>query len=335
MVVGNDVKLDAVENVRSQPGAALVLYLTDRCPVGCRHCSVDARFDSPTISDWELFDGLLREICNSQFSMVGITGGEPFSERRGLEMSVEALHDAGKSVILYTSGYWAGPQLREWQARVLRRVDTAFLSTDIFHQPRIRNKFSNAVRHLSTCDVDTVVQYLGPIQAQISETLQDAGGVDRVEFNEIVPLSVGRGAEVFSPGKAHALKVWGRCHLLTAPTIRYDGRVSACCHEPVIKGGGPDRLRRSIQAEGAMQAVADFQADPVLQVLREHGLRYVASHPRLAGDGERTFPSICSGCWFAIRTLEGTPNQGSAFASGLLAALDQEDVDVDSHEADA
>src|SRR5690242_9306604 len=102
------LRFDEVNDIRYRRGNAVLLFLTDRCPVGCLHCSVDSRRDSPAVRD----HALLRDIVGSlagyeRLSMVGISGGEPFVERRALSESVAALSAAGKHVVLYTSGLWA------------------------------------------------------------------------------------------------------------------------------------------------------------------------------------------------------------------------------------
>ena len=77
-----------VERCRRKPGESVLLFITDRCPVGCAHCSVDSRSDSPTISNFDLFAQLLDGICEqTDLQVVGISGGEPFAERRGLTLA--------------------------------------------------------------------------------------------------------------------------------------------------------------------------------------------------------------------------------------------------------
>src|SRR5688500_5951792 len=90
-----------IENIRSNRGRSMLLFITDRCPVGCLHCSVDSRRDSPTISDFALFEEILSWICeNPELEVVGISGGEPFVERRGLTMASQVLADSGKQQVI-------------------------------------------------------------------------------------------------------------------------------------------------------------------------------------------------------------------------------------------
>src|SRR2546430_12775423 len=102
------LSLAQVEEARQTLGQSVLLFLTDRCPVGCAHCSVDSRQDSPTISDFELFEQIVEALCTRpDLRLVGISGGEPFVERRGLMLASRRLIEAEKDVVVYTSGVWA------------------------------------------------------------------------------------------------------------------------------------------------------------------------------------------------------------------------------------
>src|SRR3954447_20648827 len=93
-----------VEAARSDRGRSVLLFITDRCPVGCAHCSVDSRADSPSISDFDLFEQIVDAICaRPEVDVVGISGGEPFVERRGLALAARRVADSGKALVLYTS----------------------------------------------------------------------------------------------------------------------------------------------------------------------------------------------------------------------------------------
>src|SRR2546421_2554616 len=94
-----------VEFARRTRGRSVLLFITDRCPVGCAHCSVDSRADSPSIADFALFGQIVDAICaRPEVRVVGISGGEPFVERRGLTLAARKLFQASKDIVLYTSG---------------------------------------------------------------------------------------------------------------------------------------------------------------------------------------------------------------------------------------
>lgn len=134
---------------REERGRAALLYLTDRCPVGCAHCSVDARPLGPRITDWERFEQVLDLLCAEEpLSVVGVSGGEPFVERRGLTLAARRLTDAGKHLVPYTSGNWAASgRVPAWIREVLRLSACLVLSTDSFHAARLPSAaFVNAAR---------------------------------------------------------------------------------------------------------------------------------------------------------------------------------------------
>ena len=143
------LKLAELEQIRRTPGLSVLLFLTDRCPVGCAHCSVDSRADSPTITDFELFQQIVDVLCTRpELQVVGISGGEPFVERRGLTLASRQLVAAGKDLVVYTSGVWAtGSETPDWIRRVLRSSSCAFLSTDAFHAAALADeRFVRAAR---------------------------------------------------------------------------------------------------------------------------------------------------------------------------------------------
>src|SRR5207302_9575659 len=70
---------------------------------------------------------------------------------------------------------------------------------------------------------------------------------DRAEIRPTELLTRGRGTRLAAgrQGQArHALpgRSFGACHLVQAPVVRYDGRLTACCNEDVVTGHGPAAL---------------------------------------------------------------------------------------------
>ena len=131
----------AIDDIRNERGRSTLLFITDRCPVGCAHCSVDSRRDSPTITDFELFGEIVEWLVAQDYDVIGISGGEPFVERRGLSLAARRITEEGKRLVVYTSGVWAKrPDPPAWIAEVLDRSTTVFLSTDAFHQAGRRRR---------------------------------------------------------------------------------------------------------------------------------------------------------------------------------------------------
>src|SRR3954454_21603408 len=116
-----------IEDIRHQRGRSTLLFITDRCPVGCAHCSVDSRRDSPTITDFVLFEELVEWLCAQPLEVVGISGGEPFVGRRGRSHAARRVTEAGNSLVVSTSGMWSKrPAPPAWIASVIESCTTVF-----------------------------------------------------------------------------------------------------------------------------------------------------------------------------------------------------------------
>lgn len=297
----------AVERARLIPGASALVFLTDRCPVGCAHCSVASRRDSPRITD----AGLLGELTAGLASLpgtrvVGVSGGEPFIERRSLATTVRTLAEAGKQLVLYTSGMWAGNAgVPRWCAEVLSMASCVYLSTDAYHAERLDDAtFVRAARAIHAAGPWIVTQVAGPAaqaaraQALLSAALGPAWP-EHAEVRRVPLLTVGRGAGLsrggHPPGKAGA--DIGRCLLAASPVIRYDGWVSACCNEAVVMGGGPGRLRLRVSTGTELAAVLTaFAADRYLRAIGTAGMGALTALPSYRDLSARSFRDICQMC---------------------------------------
>lgn len=301
-----------IEQIRRTRGRSMLLFITDRCPVGCQHCSVDSRPDSLTISDFRLFGEILDWLCaKPEIEVVGISGGEPFVERRGLTIASRRLADAGKGQVVYTSGVWATEATTpRWISDVLGRCSCVYLSTDAFHARTVAdNRFIRAAHAIAATGTWMVVQVLNHERTidRANSLLRDAFGeslADFAELNIIVPLTNGRGANVFTrtahlPGYA-----FGPCSLVLSPMVRYDGLVTGCCNESVIMNLGPSRLRQRVGSiEELAAAVEGFHADPLLRAIGGAGLGALTEHPRFADLAEEQFTSNCQLCWKMLYRL--------------------------------
>lgn len=321
-----------IELIRTQRRRSTLLFITDRCPVECAHCSVDSRRDSPSISDFILFEQIVDELCaQPELEVVGISGGEPFVEKRGLTLATERLHDVGKRIVVYTSGHWAiQPVPPAWIARVLDRATTVFLSTDSFHADKLPDeRYVNAARAIANAGAWIVVQVIdtdGMVE-RADALLRSAFGPDIDSCCEIRPtpaLTSGRGADVFTIGHRSAGRDWPACPASASPMIRYDGVVTGCCNETVIMGGGPARLRsRGSTGAEVTAAVEGFHADPVLRAITSPGLGALTLHPRFSDLADRRFSTICDLCWTMLDRVadDETPDPLIDAMSSVLLPL--------------
>lgn len=320
----------AIEALRRELGRALTLFITDRCQVGCEHCSVDSRADSPTISDFQRFEQILNWMAAlPELEVVTITGGEPFVERRGLALTTQRLGAAGKVLVVATSGVWAaGARVPAWIHDVLARCDCVYLSTDVHHAAAIDDAvLVNAAREIAAAEAWLVLQVLDHASAreQATDLLNRAFGGrwdQHAEINLIPPLRQGRGLNVIQPSAPVEGRSFGPCPLVRAPVIRYDGHISACGNDDVIMGHGPARLRRSASVATELDdAIAAVHGDPLLRVIGSSGFEALSRHSKLRDLANQSFSSNCELCW---KALERMP-EGSDPELDALAALTDED----------
>ncbi len=313
-----DDRLDwqEIENIRCTPGLSTLLFITDRCPVGCAHCSVDSRRDSPTIQDHQLFEEIVEWICSQRsLAVVGISGGEPFVERRGLTLASRRIVESGKRLVVYTSGVWATqPGPPRWVAEVLGRCSTVYLSTDSFHADALPDaRFVNAARAVAAAGAWIVVQVVDEANMveRARDLLRQALGDDfdgRAEVHPVQLLPAGRGARLAVSLHRWPGQSFSACTKLGSPMVRYDGVVTGCCNESVIMGLGPTRLRRQGHTGAEVGAAVDaMRTDPMLQAIGGVGPGMLTLHPRFADLADRPFRSICDLCW---RELDRVADDG-------------------------
>jgi len=314
-----------IEAIRTIRGASTLLFITDRCPVGCAHCSVDSRRDSPSISDFALFGQIVDWLCTQPgLEVIGVSGGEPFVERRGLSLVARRVHEAGRRLVIYTSGTWGVRSTpARWIQEVLDVTSTVYLSTDAFHADGVPDeRYVRAARTVANSGAWIVVQVIdqGGMVERARHLLRLAFGARFDDYAEVRPtqaLTAGRGEQVFLRKARASGAEFGRCTMVASPMVRYDGVVTACCNESVIMGLGPGALRaRAATAAGVVAAMEGFRDDPFLHAIEHVGVGPLTAHPRFLDLADQRFPSICDVCWKMLERVgaDETPDR-------LLAAL--------------
>ncbi|MCT9933604.1 radical SAM protein [Planotetraspora sp. A-T 1434] len=303
------LRLADVEAARDTPGASALLFITDRCPVGCGHCSVDSRPDSPRVTDFTLFEGVLDALCAGEPRLIGVSGGEPFAERRALTLAADRITAAGKHLVVYTSGFW-GNRTSGWVRRVLRACSCVFLSTDAFHQARLADeRFANAARAIADEGTPLVVQVVDDQDAvdRAVGLLEQALGPcwpEAAELNRVGLLPYGRAAGLVAPRPLVAGKDFGPCRVARSPVVRYDGVVAACCNEAVVMGRGPAEFRRTCgDAPETAEALKELRHHAMFSVVATVGPGPITADPRLADLADRRFTSICELCWLVAERI--------------------------------
>jgi hypothetical protein len=327
------VSMADIVAARHTPGATLVVMLTDRCPVGCAHCSVDSRPDSPIITDRALLDEVISGVCaDANRWLVGITGGEPFVERWGLPHAVARLRDAGKRVAVVTSGNWGTATVPLWIHDVLRQIDTVILSTDVFHVDGLTDeRFVGAARAAADSGCWVVVQHLDDIEStdRARALATAAFGAHTEARAELFPISLmpmGRARDLVPVAMGRPGRSFGRCTVLEAPVVRYDGTIVPCCNEEVTMGAGPAALR---QRASSAAAIADelerIRVDPLLETIRHAGFGVITELGAFADLADRHFAGICDLCFAVHDRVTADPaarRQVEAVAVAMRAMAD-------------
>ena len=340
-----------IRAARAGRGETVLLFLTDRCPVGCAHCSVDSRPDSPTVTDRRRLEGLVEALRRPAGPwLVGISGGEPFVERWGLTYAVTTLRAAGKRVAVVTSGNWGTATIPTWIHAILADIDTLVLSSDTFHGAQLPDeRFVRAAQAAAAAGCWIVVQVVGD-----AESVADAERLVALAFGADAPrhcelelttlLDMGRARDLPGTGDAGTPVQLGRrrlgrdflaCGVLGAPVVRYDGAVTPCCNEAVSTGAGPASLHRlATSATELERTLEDIAHDPLLGLVGSVGLGALTDLGGLTDLAEQRFDGICDLCWAVHERAERDPAvRASIDRLALLAAL-RSTTDI-TREADA
>jgi len=287
---------DDVERARLTRGATALLFLTDRCPVGCAHCSVDSRPDSPKISDFPLFEAVVEALCDSRFPLIGVSGGEPFVERRGLSYVARRVIESGKELVVYT-----------------------------FHQAALADdRFRRAARVIAGQGVWIVVQVIDDdaMVDRAAGLLAEALGPEwnsQAEIHRIPLLPYGRASGLLQIERRTRGRDFGPCHVARSPVVRYDGLLSFCCNESVIMGRGPETYRRRCTSQREVAAaLAEFDNHAFFRAIGDLGPGVLTAHPDFQDLAERPFRNICELCWQMVDRVSDAAGDPVLTAASLL-----------------
>ncbi len=305
--------LKEIQKHRLQRGNSLLLFLTFRCPISCSHCSMNAGTEGACIQDFSLLGNLLTGVAGiDSLKMVAISGGEPFSEKRGLTLAVDMLYHAGKKIVLYSNGFWAKNSPPTWIKSILSKTSAVFLSTDQYHQEWVTEatliKACQAVLESGSRPVVQILDFL-PVVEQAKNTLQKTFGQDwesSIDMNLIPFISYGRASQIKNLDSSTEQGSTGFCYAINSPTLRYDGTIFACCQEQVITGEGPSCLRYQVSsASEIQQTLENIARDPVFSFLSQYGFHgLIQHHPLLQDISWQNSQKSCEICWQILNRLK-------------------------------
>lgn len=291
---------------RQIPGRTALVYLTDRCPVGCDHCSVNSTATSARVADHRFLHAIVTDLASmAELRSVGISGGEPFVERTALTQTVDTLTDAGKLVIPYTSAVWASAVPR-WIRHVLDLSAAVVLSSDTFHDGGVsQDQVRRAAEAIVAAGARLILQVVdvGDSVERALDLVTDSFGASAADVADVhvVPLiGVGRGSTLVALRAGTRPDQMQACHAAASPVVAYDGRITPCCNESLINGDGPAALRPRVSDPAEFLDTLDhLTTSPLLTLMRTAGPAGVVSLPGFADLGERTYRSLCDFCWKA------------------------------------
>jgi hypothetical protein len=282
------------------------VFLSSMCPVNCAHCAVSATSHFTEKPDKEFIQAIEQMGQLPDLMAVAITGGEPFFELDLLLSIVDLLKQAGKRVVVYTSGYWGRPGRKSKILSTLNSIDGLIMGVDLYHHARIPDEnLIHALRCAAECGVWISAQVIADgddhdHMAYASSLFERAFGSQWVEIVRIIPIplvAAGRAKEIKGFAKSHFL-AGKMCLSIRDPILLRDGTLAACCNEEVIQNKGPDIFR--VANQGLLErSIEKLQQRPPLRHLQKLPPSILLSLANLCiGSGSSiSGSSLCEACW--------------------------------------
>ena len=313
----------------------LGLCLSHSCPVRCAHCingslpGLTEPADASDLANW------LKQIgSDGRYTVVNITGGEPFEHRDTLCYAVKLLAASHITVTVVTSGIWATTaavataRLTELMEGGLRAL---ILSIDHYHLRRV--PITNVAAALDAAyrlglNV-AVAMTSGPGMTSYDELLDLVKR--HVAADTFSALDMTRSSLVFA-GRARRLgQTIRRAHALsnsgpmtcngTGPVIDETGVVTACCGPNLASTSS--LILGNLHHDSFSTCVDRYEAHPLIPMIETIGLRRLVAFAQDHGfDGltelaEAADEDVCSVC----ASLLGRPAV-VAFLSKLASRKD-------------
>ncbi len=312
------------EALRRIPLATMGVFMSSYCPVECAHCAVSASSRLVERSPEPMIRGVEEMVQVPGLEAVAVTGGEPFAEVELLKTLTTLVHNAGKRVVIYTSGYWGRADTLESVAPVLHSVDGLILGMDLYHRAHIPDgDLINAMRIARDYGAWVAPQVIYCVDgdahlAYARSILEEAYGARWETHATIVknpPVPSGR-AENIKSFNHFGSPLGGYCYSINGPTLLRDGTLAACCNEDIVLHRGPRQLR--VEYRGSFhQSLEELERRPILGYLRKLPPTVLASlASRCLKSEDSVQPArLCQACWaFADRYACMDDSQKERFA---------------------
>jgi hypothetical protein len=306
MALKNGFNWTDFDALRRVPFATMGIFMSTLCPVQCEHCAVNATPHSKGMSAHSLVHSVEEMSQLPNLTAVAITGGEPFYEIELLKTLVDLLGNAGKRIVVYTSGYWGREEILPKVTPILSAIDGLILGIDLYHRAHIPDEILiNALQHASMQGAWITAQVLTGIESE--SHLDYARDImiksfgrsweSHADIDECLPIASGRAKNkkgfVEFPHMPD-----GFCHSINGPTLLRDGTLAACCNEEIVQKKGPDIFRARYK-NNFQQSLEQIKSNPLLQYLRVFppvALFYLATQysrfPKVSQPSH-----MCEACW--------------------------------------
>lgn len=302
----------------------VLLLMTRTCPLSCRHCSIDAGPDHGECMPRSAIDPWLKGIRETgTVDIVAVSGGEPFVKREVLAEICSSAARHGLKPLVVTSAFWARDKA---SARsVLDSLPPFFaleISADEFHEEhipleRIRNAALAAVERGVKVIIGLVHYRDSSFKDRLCRTL-GSNLLREIEFLENTVKPLGRAEQNGMVEKELSEELpSGSCRLLSAPVVRYDGRVMACCNDSLILKDDHCLWLGDLGSESFAEIHKKAEQSFLIQALRTMGPKGVfeiaAAQGWKAGRASYDRDNICDLC----RDIVSSPELPGLFERAL------------------
>lgn len=315
----------------------LIVRTTERCEVGCNHCSINA---TPRGRDAArtLIESVLPDARAAGVGLIHFSGGEPLLHA-DLEQFVRTAEENGLFVELTTSTWTKRSDNPILRIAALRQagLQRVMLSYDAAHARQVDiGHYAEFMREALDQNIEVcacIVEWPGSewtLERVRAECGERGCTVDQVDWCRIGLSVVGRAAGRHAPpaepeGSASVLAA--RCpYVLTAPTLAPDGTVFLC---PNLESRS--RLFRlgSVHEIPVGEILASLEASRFYRSLALHGPGRLLTLLGDQADGASMPVDMCGACQRLLQEAERQPEvrqriEDLAPADGTPVALDIE-----------
>lgn len=290
----------------------LIIRATERCEVGCDHCSISATPRGQDM-DLDLLEAVLPAAQAAGVGLIHFSGGEPLLQAN-LEEFVHAAAERGLFVEVTTST-WSRPgeepsaRISELKRQGLQRL---MLSYDASHARRVNiAHYADFLRVALEHDIEVcacVVEWPGtdwPLERVKMECAHRGALVDAVDWCRIGLSLAGRAATRYAHTRQEEASGTrpseARCpYVFTAPTLTPDGTVFLC---PNVQSRSPLFRLGNVRDTPLDTILERTQSSRFFRALAYHGPGKLSSalgdlaRPSYASD-------MCACCQAVVRAAE-------------------------------